>query len=394
MHRQHPAYSAPTWGLATVLTFALALSACGGQPVTQAPASPTPAAAPTTPTPSPVPSAPTPETGPTVVPLPLSEMGPYFTGRRTFAAIDTERGGREVRIDVWYPATKPEGYKGTVAEDAPADTTGAPYPLIVSSSVMARIFAPHLISYGFTWASVSGINTYRQMNEQMYEQPLDILFALDQVASNPPEGLEGVIDAEHAGATGYSFDGYNSLAMSGARIDPAYYRAQCPTPDAITQPLLLSLSAYNCAPAERWEEFALGVGESITGSADGLWQPMTDPRIRAVMPMAGEGWWLFGERGLAAVDRPTLMLAGTHDLLYPENVLIFEHLGDIEKTFISFLGREHMMIMEPSVERRMAHFAVAFFGYHLQGKKDMQRYYSQEWLSQYEDLAWGPVELD
>jgi predicted dienelactone hydrolase len=254
---------------------------------------------------------------------------------------------------------------------------------------MARIFAPHLVSYGFTWASVRGIDTYRQMNEQMYEQPLDILFALDQVASNPPEGLEGVIDADHAGATGYSFDGYNTLAMSGARIDPAYYLAQCPTPDAITQSILLSLSAYNCAPAERWEEFEAGAGESITASPDGLWQPMTDPRIRAVMPMAGEGWWLFGEKGLAAVDRPVLMLAGTLDSLYPENVLIFEHLGDIEKTFISFVGREHMMVIESP--DRMAHFAVAFFGVHLQGNEDMRRYYSEEWVRQYDDLAWGPM---
>jgi predicted dienelactone hydrolase len=177
--------------------------------------------------------------------------------------------------------------------------------------------------------------------------------------------------------------------MSGARIDPAYYLAQCPTPDAITQSILLSLSAYNCAPAERWEEFEAGAGESITASPDGLWQPMTDPRIRAVMPMAGEGWWLFGEKGLAAVDRPVLMLAGTLDSLYPENVLIFEHLGDIEKTFISFVGREHMMVIESP--DRMAHFAVAFFGVHLQGNEDMRRYYSEEWVRQYDDLAWGPM---
>ncbi len=182
----------------------------------------------------------------TPIPLPLSEKGPYSTGRRTFTALDAERGGREVRIDVWYPAIKPEGYTGTVAEDAPADTSGGPYPLIVSSSVMARTFAPHLISYGFTWASVRGIDTYPAMNEQMYEQPLDILFALDQVASRPPEGLEGIIDADHVGAIGYSFDGYNTLAMSGARIDPDYYRAQCPNPDTITQPLVSSLSAFNC----------------------------------------------------------------------------------------------------------------------------------------------------
>lgn len=335
-----------------------------------------------------------PRVTPTVIPLPFSAKGPYFTGRRTYSAFDAERGGREVTIDVWYPAVKPEGYTGTVVEDAPPDPSDGPYALIVSSSVMARIFAPHLISYGFTWASVRGIDTYREMNEQMYEQPLDILFALDQVASDPPEGLEGIIDGDHAGAIGYSFDGYNTLAMSGARIDPAYYQAQCPNPDPTTQAILLSLSAYNCGPAERWEDFAAGAGESITSSADGLWQPMTDPRLRAFMPLAGEGWWLFGEKGLAAVDRPVLMLVATEDSLYPENVLIFEHLGAADKILVSFIGRDHMMVLDPPMARRMAHFAVAFFGYHLQGKEEMKQYFTREWVSQFEDLAWGPVELD
>jgi len=46
---------------------------------------------------------------------------------------------------------------------------------------------------------------------------------LDQVVSHPPEGLDGVIDAERAGAIGYSFDGYNALALSGAREELAWY---------------------------------------------------------------------------------------------------------------------------------------------------------------------------
>jgi len=91
---------------------------------------------------------------------------------------------------------------------------------------------------------------------------------------------------------------------------------------------------------------------------------MTDERIRAVLPMAGEGWWLFGEKGLATVDRPILIIVATKDGLYPENVLIFEHLGTSDKALISFVGRDHMMVYESKMIARMAHFAVAFFGYH------------------------------
>ena len=37
----------------------------------------------------------------------------------------------------------------------------------------------------------------------------------------------------------------------------------------------------------------------------------------------------------------------------------------------------------------MAHFAVAFFGYHLQGREDLGFYFSEEFVGQHDNLAWG-----
>jgi len=273
--------------------------------------------------------------------------------------------------------------------DANPNLKGAPYPLILSSTKVATIFAPYLISRGFAWVSVDGIDSYFAFYEGAIDQPLDILFALDQVAAHPPEGLEDMIDTERAGVIGYSFDGFNSLAMSGARIDPEYYLAQCPTPDAATEAILGGMSAFDCNPASKWDEFTSHVGESITTSEDGLWQPLTDQRIRAVMPMASEGWWLFGDKGLAAVDRPVLIIDGTIDELYKENVLIYEHLGTSDKALISFVGQNHMMVYDPEMVSRMAHFAVAFFGYHLQGRQDLAQYFSEDFVTQHDDLFWG-----
>lgn len=322
--------------------------------------------------------------------LPLSEPGLYDVGQQKFTFEDPARDNRKVPITLWYPAKKPFGSEsGKVIQDAEPNFKEAPYPLILSSTKVAEIFAPYLVSHGFTWASVDGIDSYMAFYQGAIDQPLDILFALEQVGDNPPEGLEGLIDANNAGTIGYSFDGFNSLAMSGARIDPEYYLAQCPTPDAVTEAILGGLSAFSCTPANKWDEFTAHVGESITTSDDGLWQPLTDPRIRAVMPMAGEGWWLFGERGLAAVDRPALILVSTEDELYKENVLIFEHLGVADKSLISFVGQNHMMIYDEEMVARMAHFATAFFGYHLQGREDLAQYFSEEFVSQYADLAWG-----
>ncbi|MCK6582812.1 MAG: hypothetical protein L6Q49_06915 [Anaerolineales bacterium] len=326
----------------------------------------------------------------TTKPLPLSEPGPYDVGLRKYSFVDSARNERMVYLSFWYPAKRPFGSEsGEVIRDAKPDLREAPYPLILSSTKMAKDLAPYLVSHGFTWVSVDWIDSYMAFYKGAIDQPLDILFALNQMGDNPPEGLEGLIDADNAGAIGYSFDGFNSLAMSGARIDPDYYLAQCPTPDAITESVLGGLSAFSCTPAGKWDEFTAQLSESITASDDGLWQPLTDPRIRAVMPMAGEGWWLFGERGLAAVNRPTLIIVSTEDELYRENILIFNHLGVADKSLISFIGQNHMMIYDEEMVARMAHFATAFFGYHLQGQEDLAQYFSEGFVSQYDDLAWG-----
>lgn len=329
---------------------------------------------------------------PTLVPapFPLSKSGPYHAGRREFTFEDPYRNSRQLSITLWYPALRPVDAIGVGATvNAAPDTSGAPYPLILSSTKVAGFFAPHLVSHGFVWASVNGLDTYPQMKSQMFDQPLDLLSALNHVGSNSLEGLDEMIDSEHVGAIGYSFDGYNTLALSGARIDPQFYLAQCPNPNPTTQAILSHLSSFNCEPASSWPEFAAQASEAISTSEDGLWQPMTDPRIRAVMPLAGEGWWLFGERGLAAADRPVLIIVATKDPLYAENVLIFKHLGTSDKSLISFVGPEHLMIYNPEMVARMAHFAAAFFGYHLQGHEDLKNYFSEDWVAQYGDLAWG-----
>jgi hypothetical protein len=323
-------------------------------------------------------------------PYKLAQNGQYYVGMRTVQFRDESRGGRQVSVTVWYPAVKPADSASSMPiRDADPDLKSAPYPLILSSTKLATIFAPYLVSHGFTWASVDGIDVYYVFYEGAIDQPLDILFALDQIAAHPPEGLEGMIDTERAGVIGYSFDGFNSLAMSGARIDPDYYLAQCPTPDAATEAVLGDLSSFSCNPAGKWDEFTAHVSESITASEDGLWQPLTDPRIRAVMPMDPEGWWLFGEKGLAAVDRPVLMIDGTNDELYRENVQIYEHLGTSDKALISFVGQDHMMVGASEMVSRMAHFAIAFFGYHLQGRQDLAQYFSEEFVTQHDDLFWG-----
>ena len=125
-----------------------------------------------------------------------------------------------------------------------------------------------------------------------------------------------------------------------------------------------------------------------------MWKPMTDERIRAVMPMAPEGAWLFGKRGLAASTKPALIIgAGSDDIsLYDqEAAVLFQQLGSADKAMITLIDKGHMTGPEPEQLEPLLHFAVAFFGYHLQGRNEYRRYFSEEFVGQYSDLAWGAV---
>ena len=146
-----------------------------------------------------------------------------------------------------------------------------------------------------------------------------------------------------------------------------------------------------CSLSGKWDAFVEHVGVEITESDDGLWQPVTDERIRAVMPMAADGAWFFGERGLAMVDLPVLFIQATEDDVNQiiEAAFIFEHLGTPEKFMISFIGKDHGMAFETEAANRMKHFAVAFFGYYLQRHEDYAYYFSESFVSQVDDLAWG-----
>ncbi len=325
--------------------------------------------------------------------LPLSKPGEYFTGRRGYSFVDTERKSRKINITVWYPAIRPDNPIGNFPlKDAEPDLSGAPYPLIICSTKIGNIFAPHMASYGFVVAGVNDQDSYFSYGEQLVDYPKDQLFMLNQIGAGMLNEMNGIVDAGNTGAMGYSFDGYNALALSGARVDPVYYLEKCKKAGTIQPPLPEWWIKYICALKDSWDEFSAYAGTDITTSENGLWQPMTDPRIKAVMPMAPEGAWLFGDRGLSGVDRPVLMIGAQLDEInyyYLETAFIFEHLGVKDKTLITFMDEGHMMIGDTNPVEYMKHFAIAFFGFHLQGREDYKNYISEAFIKQFPKFFWG-----
>jgi predicted dienelactone hydrolase len=326
--------------------------------------------------------------------MPLSGFGEYPVGiRRQVAFKDESRGGRDVVLTLWYPAAA--GEPGSVVPDAVPELDGAPFPVILSSSKVGFIFASSLVSHGFTYIGVNGIDTYAIMDTNVIDQPLDILFALKMIAEDPPEGLEGVFDTDNAGAMGYSFDGLNAIALGGARVDPQVYLERCAEVGEKDPPLEERYIEYICTIAEDWQAFEGHAGAEITESDDGLWQPMSDARIKAVMPMGPDGAWLFNERGMAAVDLPVFFINAEKEEFYMDEVaFMYDHISSTEKFLVTFIGRDHLMVYNRHALNQMKHFANAFFGYILQGKEEYKEYLSEEFVKQYLDLAWGVFQGD
>ncbi|MBN1267651.1 MAG: hypothetical protein JXA25_19320 [Anaerolineales bacterium] len=328
--------------------------------------------------------------------FPLSEPGPYFAGKHEVSIIDESRSGREIKLVIWYPAIKQVGAAGSaVVQNAAPDMSDAPYPLILTGlNSGSYLYKSHLATYGFVTVIVlsPGFSYTAPWNNAVIDGPLDFLFALDVLTSTPPENLAGILDTNRVGAAGYSSDGFFSLALGGARIDPEYYFSQCANVPSLDPPLSPFFVDYFCNLSERWDEFSSQVGSEISTTSDGLWQPTTDDRIQAIMPMAPDSAWLYGDKGLAAINIPALIIAGTEDDLVSyekASCYIYDHLVNSDRILISFIGKKHMMVENSEVIRRINHFTVAFFGYHLQGQKEYADYFSEDYIMQFDDLFWG-----
>jgi predicted dienelactone hydrolase len=340
-------------------------------------------------------ATPTPQATREPPPLSLAEPGPYYAGNTEYTLVDSSRDGREIELRIWYPAIEQnDADDRPIVRDAIPDMREAPYPVILTENDSGRyIFLSHLSTYGFVLVVVKSPLGQEKEEFLWIDLVRDFLFALDHISKDPPEGLESVMDTDRVGVTGYSYGGDIALALSGARVNPAFYRSQCGRmPSLVPKSLQWVYTKWVCRDYSKWEDFVAEVGVEITTTEDGLWQPITDERIRAVMPMAPTLSWYYGERGLAAVDRPILLLWGTKDSLSPyqlEAGYTFERIGNPQRYLISLVDRDHMLPFNLESASRLKHFTTAFFGHYLQGRDDYAAYFSEDFIAQFDDIDWG-----
>jgi predicted dienelactone hydrolase len=149
--------------------------------------------------------------------------GPRSVGVRTLHFVDQTRATpphgsfagtpfRALDTEVWYPVATPP--TGTALRDAPLDTAGAPYPLVLyghalqDSRVGEAYLAEHLASRGYVVAAVDfplgklgapGGAT----PDDLASQPGDLRAVLEHLLAGDG-GLAGAVDAERIGASGLS----------------------------------------------------------------------------------------------------------------------------------------------------------------------------------------------
>jgi predicted dienelactone hydrolase/ABC-type amino acid transport substrate-binding protein len=240
----------------------------------------------------------------------LSEPGPYsfrkeqlvFDIQSTRTTLDGFAGHFTLRVDMYIPEGAPE-----------------PTPIVIYTHGWGgrlgdgRLDGEHLASYGFTVAvpeHIGTTDTYRSLflaggrgdltsPTEYVSRQQDIIFMLDELEKleETDPAWQGRIDPQQVGIIGQSFGALTVLGAAGASFNPARLRDDCSGGWTQLNPAFLLQCHARFLPPTEYD--------------------FTDPRIRAAIPQYPMGATIFGPEGMANVEIPILMLAGTRDILAP-----------------------------------------------------------------------------
>ena len=304
------------------------------------------------------------------VSLSYVSRGSYSVGMQGL----TTENGAPLAITIWYPASAgseleetvsyryelkmgdPLGmvslstYAGRAIRDAEFDLAAGPYPLVILSSGFSfggtayAWLAEHLASYGFVVMAPEHqehLDPSNELWQSAIERPQDVLNVLAYVDEQVMSGgdLEALIDPELIAVIGHSYGGYTSLVAAGARINTPAFRSHCEEATASGHP-----AAWLC------DEILPHLGEmadlaGLDSVPEGLWDAWADPRVDAIVPMAGDAFF-FGQEGLAEINVPVMAIGGTKDNDAPYEWGThpsYEYSTGPRKALISLTDAEHMI---------------------------------------------------
>lgn len=238
----------------------------------------------------------------------VSAMGTYAVGRIEVTYVDSSRKTdanndfkgaptRTIHTNIWYPAvgTPTDG----AVDNAAPDVEHGRYPMILFShgnTALAAVYGANTVAWASAGYVVVGPD-YPLSNRDapggpkatdLVNQPADAKFIIDKVLADDDAKLKGIIDAQHIGATGHSLGAMTSLGLA--------YTKCC-----------------------------------------------TDPRIKAVIPMAGARWLVDkDENYFTGTPVPLLLMHGDADGTVPYSASVSAYKdAKAPKMFITIPGGSH-----------------------------------------------------
>ena len=309
--------------------------------------------------------------------LTYATRGTHAVGYRVVTTTGAQR--RPLTLRAWYPARRLDDKRpATITYTAPnkfdeqitpgknitsvgralkngrPERTAKPYPLVVFSHgyAVSPIIYSTLVEH---YASQGYVVLAPEHNEKfdgsltgfwkaLIDRPVDIGRTIDYAErlTKPGAPLAGMIDLDNIAVVGHSYGGYTALAAGGARFDFAAYKTRC-----------AALSAddprnFFCGPVVP-KESDMATRAGLDKVPTGLWPSAGDPRVKAVISMAGDAY-LFDQRGLAKLKVPVMAMGGTIDEGTPYEwgaKPTYDHAASKNKTLVTFPGAGHMLFVDP-----------------------------------------------
>ena len=308
----------------------------------------------------------------------FAKHGPYWVGYK--ALVVGEGTARQLDTHLWYPALNPKEveeeitYKinkfkdptlpsdlvnetyGHALLNAEADTSKGPYPLIVFShgfgtnATFYNSLTEHYTSYGFVVIAPEHLEQfdpeYSELWRASIDRPLDIKQVLDYAETLTAIGgdMAGLIDMQQVAFIGHSYGGYAALAIAGAQYDLDAFNARCAAL-AKDDP-----KTFLCTPLVP-HEADMAARAGLDPMPKGLWPSFGDPRIKAIVPMAGDSY-LFDKSGLAKITIPMMAMGGTADVGTPYEwgaKPAYEYAASTQKALVSIVNADHPIFMTSCV---------------------------------------------
>ncbi len=191
------------------------------------------------------------------------------------------------------------------------------------------------------------------------DRPGDIKQTLDYAEALTALGgdMAGLIDIAHVAVVGHSYGGYTALVMAGAQYDLTAFNARCAQVSEDDY-------AFFCAPLVP-KEAEMAARAGLDPMPQGLWPSFGDPRVTAIIPMAGDSY-LFDQAGLAKITIPMMAMGGTADTGTPYEwgtKPAYDYASSEQKALVTFVGAEHTIFLTPCADQPWLseHPAYGFF---------------------------------